>query len=87
MSYIDEKLSSIEHHAENLANQKDPTGLGIEQEFRWLGQAVASIRRTAKMLFEHNFILFQIKDLVEKGGDPAIIVKKIENALKPLKIE
>ncbi|RZB36329.1 MAG: hypothetical protein SRB2_02154 [Desulfobacteraceae bacterium Eth-SRB2] len=84
MSYINEKLIGIERHAKNLLNQEASTDAGIEQELVWILGATKVIKSESKKLYEHNKLLFEIKEIIGKGVDPAITVKDIENILKSL---
>ena len=89
MSYINEKLIEIEHHAKNFLNQETFANDALRQKYfefylMWLLPAIKAIREQAENLYKHDDILFKIKDVVDEGGDPTLIVKDIENILKSL---
>lgn len=81
-AYIEAKLEEIESRAENLYNQQASTGLGLEQDYDRLLEAVTSVRDQIRILDKHNSLLFRIVDVMEKSGKPETAVRKIENILK-----
>lgn len=86
MSYINGKLNEIERRAENLLNHEATTPLGLEQEYRWISQAIGSIRNQTDMFHKHNTILFKIKEIVDKSGEPVDVLQDIKEKLKSLEV-
>lgn len=80
--YIEEKLEEIESRAENLYNQQASTGLGLEQDYSWLSEAVTSVRDQVRILGKHNALLFRIVDVMGKGCKPEVAVREIADILK-----
>ncbi|MBW1707738.1 MAG: hypothetical protein JRJ86_21690 [Deltaproteobacteria bacterium] len=78
------KLKEIEHRASNLLHQESPTGHSLNQEYRWILGCVNSIRLHLKALAKNNGALFEIKNLIKKGGEPAFLVKGIQRILDDL---
>jgi hypothetical protein len=81
-AYIEEKLEEIESRAENLYNRQASTGLGLEQDYSWLLEAVTAVRDQIRILDKHNELLFRIVDVMEKGGKPGGAVRAIADILK-----
>lgn len=81
---IKEKLASIERHAKNLYEQT-PGHVGkLEQVCLSILGDVRAIEKEAERLGNHNAILYNIKELVEKGGDSPFVLKGIKQLLTKL---
>ena len=79
--YIKEKTIEIEKRAEHLLKQHSPGGHALNQEYRWILSCTNAIDIEAKKLGKQSKALMKIKDLVDKGGESAFLVKGIKRIL------
>lgn len=89
MSYINEKLIAIEHHAKNFLNHETSANDALRQKYfefylMRLLPAIKAIREQAENLYKHDDILSKIKGVVNKGGDPTLILKDVKDILESL---
>jgi hypothetical protein len=82
--YILEKLGKAERCAKNLHAGKTDLPLGLNQEWTLFVGAIDSARTEAKSLIPKIKVLYQIKDIVEKGGEPVFTVKQIKQILNTI---
>jgi len=80
------KLNKAERHAKNVREGKSPSGhpLGLEQEWNWLFGSIFSAKYRAEVLVNTLQCLNEIKNCIEKGGEPVFTIKQIKHIFDSL---
>lgn len=80
--YIKEKCLEIEIHAKRLYEREDFTGLGMEQEYSWVRQALDVIRNQAEGMAERIRAIMEIETALVEGGESEFIVQRVTKILE-----
>jgi len=77
-AYMKQKLSEIETHSKRLYDHEDFTGLGLDQEYAWIRQAVDVLRNQIEMICEKAGLVDEVKKVLDEGGDSKHMIARIK---------